>query len=207
MKLKFTARWSFVALIVVLSAGSANAALIFSEGFENPVVTGFSNTNPTGWAENGISTGGGINNDSDARLDTPFGDQALWTNGNDFTTTGGILPNVLLTNTTYTLTVNLGRRTDLSGGTYTIALLAGTTVLDSDSAAVLAASTNFSQVSTIVFTPDASHNGLLGQTLAIRLDGTTQTHFDNVQLFAVPEPTSLVMALIGLTLTAGRRRR
>ena len=202
-KTKTLAALSAIALV----AGSADAAVIFTESFENPSVTGFTNTNPTGWTENGGSTSGGINEDSVAELDTPFGAQALWTNGNDFTTQSSILSDTLTDGLTYTLTVHLGKRSGLSGGTYTIDLLAGTTVLDTDTAEVSSTSTDFSQVSTIVFTPDASHAALLGQTLAIRLDGTTQTHFDNVQLTAVPEPGSLaLLGLAGLLVATSRRR-
>jgi hypothetical protein len=163
---------------VLFAVASANAAVIFTEGFENPDVTGYTNTQPTGW------TGTGAINDNDSGgLTTPFGTQAAWTNStNPLMTTTDILSDVLTENTIYTLSVNVGKRTNLGGGNYKISLYAGDTELDNVTG--IPTTTDFSEVAQIVFQPDATHAALLGETLVIHLatNGGYQPHFDNVIL-------------------------
>lgn len=153
------------------------AGLILYESFENPDVTGLGGTDPTGWS------GGGINDNDSGVLETPFGSQAAWLNSGSFSTTGTILSDVLQDGYTYTLSFNVGRRSDVGGGTYNVSLLAGATTLASTSGSPT--QTDFSETDEIVFTPDGSHAALLGETLVIQISGTTQAHFDNVSLTAV----------------------
>jgi hypothetical protein len=153
--------------------------LIFYDSFENPDVTGLTNTKPTGWSA------GAINDENAGLFTTPYGNQAAWLNGGSMDTTAAILSAVLQAGYTYTLSYNVARRSDL-GGDYVVSLRAGATTLASQSGTPT--KTDFSESGQIVFTPDASHAGLLGQTLVIRLalNTTLQPHFDNIMLLAVP---------------------
>lgn len=197
-------------LVAGFVVASANAALIFSDSFENPAVTGLTNTNPTGWTELGGNTSGGINDEDSGKFTTPFGSQVLWANGtNQFITTSSILSAVLTANTDYTLTFYVAKRSDVSGGNYKVELLAGSTVLNTVTGTT-PNNTTFANQVTLLFSPDAGHAGLLGQTLAIRVgtNGSYQPQFDNFELDAtlVPEPASLVLLGIGGALLCGRRR-
>lgn len=138
---------------------------------------------PTGWTGDGD---GGLNVNSSGKLNTPFGSQVMWRNGGAIKTNLLGFSETLIGNGTYTLSVNVGRRTDHGGGTCTIELLAGDTVLATTSEAVSSSSTDFSQVVRLVYTPDESHRHLRGETLAIRLKGAVQTQFDNVRLEIIP---------------------
>ncbi len=187
---------------LVLAATSANAAVIFTETFEDNDISGFSNDVETGWVK---TSSAGLVDLDDAAQFTGTG-QAAWTNGTQ-TTTASILSDVLAVGTTYTLSSEIAKRTDL-GGTATIQLLAGTTVLDEVSATPTAS--DFSESIQLIFTPDGSHAGLIGQTLAIRIGvDSVQPAFDNVVLdaTAVPEPSSTaLLGLGGLALVFRRRK-
>ena len=191
---------------LALTATSANATTIFTESFENPSIStdpnGETDEIPTGWLEAGQ---GGLNHGPNmGKFSTPFGDQAAWINNGTLTTTATILSDVLTAGTTYTLSFNVAKRTDLNGS-YDVRLLAGTTVLESTSGSMTL--TDMSESDGFVFTPDGSHAALLGQTLAIQLAGSTQPHYDNVILTAVPEPsTTALLGLGGLALILRRRK-
>jgi ferric-dicitrate binding protein FerR (iron transport regulator) len=163
--------------------------VLFEDSFEDPDVSGINgaihgrlgltNMKPTGWTGDGD---GGLNANSSGVLNTPFGSQVMWSNGAALKTNPLGFSETLIGNGTYTLSVNVGKRSDHGGGTCTIELLAGDTVLASTSEAVSNSSTDFSQVVRLVYTPDESHRHLRGKTLAIRLKGEVQTQFDNVRL-------------------------
>ncbi len=164
--------------------------VIFEDSFENPSITGLTNTKPSGWLHDLPTSQTGLSNNDSGKLNTPFGSQVMWSNGGAIKTNPLSFSETLIGNATYTLSVNVGRRSDVHGGTCTIELLADDTVLASASEAVANSSTDFSQVVRLVFTPDESHRKLRGKTLAIRLKGEVQTQFDNVRLEIIPTKIS-----------------
>lgn len=170
-------------------ASSPDGQVIFYDSFENPDISndadGYSNTKPVGW------TGfGGINHEKCGTIATPYGAQAAWLTSGAGQTGSAILTNVLQEGYTYKLTLNVARRSNLAarGNDYVVSLLASATTLASTNGA--AGQSDFSETVEIVFTPDASHSALIGETLAIQLgiDTDYQPHFDNVMLVAVPPP-------------------
>jgi ferric-dicitrate binding protein FerR (iron transport regulator) len=164
--------------------------VIFEDSFENPVITGFTNTQPSGWSRDLPAGGIGLNDNDSGKLNTPFGSQVMWSNGGALKTNPLSFSETLLSNATYTLSVNVGRRSDHGGGTCTIELLVGDTVLATAAEAVANSSTDFSQLVKLVFTPKESHRKLWGRKLAIRLRGEVQTQFDNVRLEMIPTRNS-----------------
>ena len=161
-------------------------SVIFEDSFENPNITGLTNTKPSGWSHDLPAAGCGLSDNDSGKLNTPFGSQVMWSNGGAIKTNLLGFSETLVGNGTYTLSVNVGRRSDLHGGTCTIELLADDIVLATASEAVSSSSTDFSQVVQLVYTPDESHRKLRGKTLAIRLRGAVQTQFDNVRLEIIP---------------------
>ena len=130
-----------------------------------------------------------------------------------------VLGATLTANTTYTLTVDVGDRTDLdpggpvlrlgTGTTYGANLLAGTVVSDTTPVNGAGASDGWETWIT-TFTTGATPTGL-GDALRVELrnDATTQALFDNVRLDAspVPEPsTTALLGLGGLALILRRRK-
>jgi hypothetical protein len=176
---------------------SPPAGTVFYDSFEYPDISsdadGYSNTDPVGW------TGGtgGLNHENCGQFTTPYGGQALWLNGGAAKTTSSILSEVLQEGYTYTLTFNVGRRANMSsrGNDYVASLLAGATTLVSTNGA--AAQNDFSEAVSVVFTPDASHAALIGQTLAIQfaIDTDYQPHFDNVMLVAMPPQNGIIFVI------------
>lgn len=117
------------------------------------------------------------------------------------------LSSTLQANTKYTLDVDLGRRKDGNGlnAQWKVQLLAGSTVIAEDS--ITSPDTiGFSQDSwrTLELTYTSGAIVTSGQALTIVLDAIGSeyrtSNFDNVRLdaSAIPEPTSLVMTVIGL---------
>jgi hypothetical protein len=119
-------------------------------------------------------------------------------------------------NTIYTLTVGIGTRADLQSGAWTIALLAGTTVLASDSANSGPAGGTFVD-HTALAGPLTLSDPSVGQSLIIRVTGanapgnaaTAQDAFDDVRLTAeaVPEPASVGLFGVAIVAAAAHRRR
>lgn len=164
--------------------------VIFEDSFEKPNITGFTCTKPFGWSRDLPAGHNGLNHNVTGKLQTPFGSQVMWSNGGALKTNSLSFSETLSGNATYTLSLNVGRRSDHGGGTCTIELLAGDTVLATASEAVANSSTDFSQVVRLVFTTNESHRALRGQTLAIRMRGEIQTQFDNLRLEVVPTRNS-----------------
>lgn len=109
------------------------------------------------------------------------------------------LGDVLQSNTTYTLQVEVGRRLFDNGNNfgYDVQLLAGTTLLASGNQLSLTVDSAGTHTLTYL-SGDANPNA--GQNLSIRLlttSGATEVFFDNVRLDAtqVPEPGSAGLAL------------
>ena len=123
----------------------------------------------------------------------------------------------LSNDTTYTLTVDIGRRAFSPNFNYAIELLAGGHLLGSASNLALPHSTSgTSGTDTLTFISGAA-NPFAGQALTIALVSTdsssalTEAFFDNVRLDAspsqIPEPGAFGLSGIGLALLfAGRRR-
>lgn len=174
-----------------------SSPVIFYDSFEYPDISadadGYTNTDPVGWA----GGSGGLNHENCGQFTTPYGNQALWLNGGPKKTSSSILSEVLQEDYTYTLTFNVGRRNNMGHklNDYVGSLLAGSTTLDSASG--VATLTDFSESVEIVFTPDGSHSGLIGQTLAIQfsIDTDYQPHFDNVMLLAEPPKDGLIFII------------
>lgn len=132
-----------------------------------------------------------------------------------------VLTTMFAANTDYTLTVEVGNSWDYWWSGYKVQLLAGGTVLAEDDNTLWPDYRKW-VTSTVAYTYDSAHAGLVGQPLEIRLlnkgidmdapdgakaDGSSivGVEFDNVVL--TPEPASLsVLAMGGLALIRRRRK-
>lgn len=153
-----------------------------------------------GWTLSG-PTGGSFEPSSFyLNLPLPDGNVVAYTNGGSISQT---LTGVsLLPNSTYTLSVDVGRRFDITGATYTIALTDGANVFCSKSGSnsSITAGT-FADIVLTCPTGASAPAGFLG----IDLTGNdTQVDFDNVKLsvqsgtVATPEPGASLLTLVGL---------
>jgi hypothetical protein len=121
----------------------------------------------------------------------------------------------LLPNTTYTLTVGVGRRNatftvednDSRFGLYVGGDLAdgGTLLADASYNAFPLADLTFVDQTLTYTSGDTVPAGNL--VVSLRTAGGSRAHFDNVRLEAVPEPATLALALVGLLGLVGRMRR
>lgn len=196
-------------LSLFLAAGSlagipANAALVnvANHSFEDQVLAdGAAVVGIAGW----LNSSGGIFNPTTASFTSvPDGVNTAWLNGGSATQT---LATTLAANTAYTLMVDVGDRNDWATFPgYSVALLAGNTVLASESSLT---PNNGWLTSTVSYFATVG-NPLLGTALTIRLtSGGTQVNFDNVRLDVspVPEPETYAMLLAGLGLVGFAVRR
>ena len=160
-----------------------------------------------GWSNTG-STGSFQTSSAYFNLPLPDGNILAFSNGGSISQTlTGIS---LLANSTYTLSVDVGRRFDVIAANYSLSLYDGSTVLcsTSDSNASIAAG-SFIDVTLTCTTGASVPAGFLG----IVLNGEgRQIDFDNVRLDVVstPEPSVLVLMLttlsvVGLFFARSRR--
>jgi hypothetical protein len=120
-----------------------------------------------------------------------------------------------LPNTTYILTVGVGRRNatfTVEGNQSTFGLYAGGD--NADGGTLLGAKTydafpladlTFVDDSLTVTTGDTVPAGNL--VISLRTTGPQRAHFDNIRLEAIPEPSALALAMLGLIGVAARLRR
>jgi hypothetical protein len=207
----------FVGAFVLAIATHAAAVpiTVANPSFETPVLTDGQFTQGAGipgWTAPGNQ---GVWNPSASQVAlVPDGLQIGFSNGG---TVSQVLGDVLAADTAYTLEVDALRRIDGCCGnpTFTIELLAGSTVLDSESLDYTLLAPGAIVTLTAAFATGAAHPAL-GQPLSIRLTSLgQQSDFDDVRLDAtavngaVLEPASLVLlasGLVGLAATVRKRR-
>ncbi len=169
----------------VLAAAAAPALAqpiaVANHSFEEPAMGpgGFQNLVPPGWASDSASGHGGVFHPtvSSWNYAAPHGNQVLFLNG---WAVRQDVAQAAQAGQTYTLRVAVVHRPQFWPGTYTINLMAGSTVLATD-AGTLNPPVGGSLTSTLTATVPAGSPGV-GQPLRIRLAGPTQTNFDNVRL-------------------------
>jgi len=151
---------------------------------------------------NGIASAGQFEPGSFFSLPLPDGNIVAYINSGSISQTLGVS---VLPDSTYTLSVDVGRRTDIiTGVNYSLNLLDGSNVLgtctQSSSNASIAAGT-FADITLTCTTGASVPAGLLG--IELTGDGT-QVNFDNVQLsvststVSTPEPGALALTFVGL---------
>ena len=191
---------------------------VFNFSFEANVASGpgtETTTVPTGWSEFnqggsgdiGSQWAGGVDYTVSTPLASPAdGNQYCFINMFNAGVTGGIYQDVgaLQPNTTYTLTVAIGSRSDRLNSPGTILLVNG----GNDGGAVLASggglptAQNSWQDYTVSFTSGAVVSGDLTIVLSVPGNGTTiQADFDNVRLVATP--VSLKVPELGVLKVTG----
>lgn len=211
-------------LLVVLTLSSfaapakADAVAIQNASFEitNPLTsscgTGCNfNAGPIpGWA---LTGDGGSWQPNAARINLPLPDGSIvaYSNGGTISQT---LTSSIIPDTTYVLTVDVGHRLDASTSptgyltNYTIALYAGTTLLNSFSASNGVIPIGEFADETVTFTSGATVPA--GDLTIVLTSVGPQADFDNVRLTAstVPEPSSLTLlaGALGVMFLALRRR-
>lgn len=183
---------TLLAASILLSATGANATLvnINNYSFEHTVLAvGQNNVGIYGWTN---SSGGAFHPSTASFTTVPDGVNTAWLNGGSAAQT---LSTVLTANTSYTLMVDVGDRKDWNYFPgYNIALMAGSTVLASDSS--LTPNNGF--LTSIVNYTALSSNPLLGTALTIRLTSYgTQVNFDNVRLDVTTVPVPAAAWLLG----------
>ena len=214
MKLSF---WSIGLFLVVAGSLSAGPVTVINPSFENPALgctpsnECFSASVP-GWSPSGVFA---VFKPGPAQITTvPDGTQVL---GLGFDSNGEADQDTLtqvVANTTYTLSVMIGRRIDFAMSDYSIGLLG----LKTQSDTVLPSAGNF-LLDTLVYT---ALPGDVGKEIIIQLTSTItppnferQTDFDSVSLDATstevggsaPEPSAFVLAGLGLLPLGLLRRR
>jgi hypothetical protein len=194
--------------LVLAPAAPAAFIPIANAGFENPALANnaFTTTVAPGWTQGAGVGATGVHNPPAIHYlgEAPEGSNVAYTN---FTRAiFQTLSATLQAGSTYTLTVLVGDRLDVGFAGYAVELLAGSTVVASDTNGFVPANGAF-QLSTVTYTAGAG-DPFAGQVLGIRLRATAaagnpQAAFDDVKLFeepgeVVPVPAPPAAVLFGL---------
>lgn len=208
-------------LILIPTSAKAASINILNPSFENPVAP----LQPDGqfytvgsisdWTLNPSDTQG-VFNPSASQISTggntyynqpvPDGNQVAFSNGG---TISQQLSTVLQPNSQYTLGVSVGRRNNVSFPGYNIELLAGSTVLASNSSVIPNPGTFILVAVNYI---SGNSGSLIGQPLGIRLSSPAdQVNFDDVTLdvTSTPEPSSVLglmsLGILGVGSTLKRK--
>ncbi len=211
MKTVLCAVAALVLVIATPRLASASSISITNASFEFPgtgfytpgVITGWTLSNPS---NQGVFQPGAFPGTYYTGAGSTNGVQTAYNNGGTISQT---LTDVLLSNTLYTLMVDIGDRKDTTLAGYWVALYAGTNLLAMENS--LSPNDGFltSQLNYLAL----AGNPFLGQSLRIELGCRgVQCNFDNVSLGAtpVPEPAGLLLlgtGLLGVATIIRRRRR
>ena len=219
-------------LLAALAFAAATDSLhaqttIFTDSFESPVLGAddtFTSFNMPNWNKTGGAGGFGVeqlalSHFTAGQPRATDGLQVGFSNGGSQQFTQSLTgPNSLLTaSTKYTLSIDIGDRIDTNFTGYQVRLYAGSTQVAFDNNTVSVPDGGWA-TSTVSYTSSAA-DPLVGQTLKIEFDSLTavqqgaetgaQTIYDNVKLTATPapEPSAMVLALVGSSLFTLRRTR
>ncbi|OLE42575.1 MAG: hypothetical protein AUI36_24205, partial [Cyanobacteria bacterium 13_1_40CM_2_61_4] len=209
----FCAILGFAALVLWTAPAAATAVPVANSGFETDSLgcaagplcfaAGITNWNPSGQTAT-FKPSTGVGGTFLTAIPDPVNVAALG-NGEGTGSITQTLSATLQANTLYTLTLSVGQRSDFPFTGYTAALLAGTTVLASDSLLLPPPGTFLTDV--IAFLSDGGP--LIGQALSIGIHsnclptgGCGQVDIDKVSLDAtgvpVPEPGTFFLLGSGL---------
>lgn len=187
--------------------GINNSSFESHGAWTTPYQEGNYNTGPIpSWTHQGAGNFGSWLVGAESFNFVPDGSVTAYTNSSNLSQT---LTTTLADNTTYTLTVAIGRRLDGGSRDATIQLLAGQTVLTSASMAIMDVESGGWTDLTAVYTSGASDSNA-GKPLEIRLvSNGSQSNFDYVRLdgTTVPEPAAYLTSGLGLIALALRRRK
>lgn len=215
---------AFGAPLAIVNPGFETATLPIglTEGLMNNIFVG--NGSTAGWSPVGPTNGsafGGSYRETVAGNPFNWSNPVAWWGGQNL---GYLQPfpsfpialtqtlvDTLQSDTTYVLTVEVGRRRFDFGGPgfiYDVQLRAGGNLLASGGALALAVDTH--GLHTLTYNSGSAHP-LAGQLLEIRLvaPGSNEVYFDNVTLSAssVPEPASMALLSLGAGLLGVRLRQ
>jgi len=211
--LKFTLRFVLLSLLVLGCISVpvwANSITVQNASFEttstllaNCGTDCGSNGGPIpGWTLNG--PGGSFQpNSAFFNLPLPDGSVVAWSGGGTISQT--LTGTSLISNTTYTLSVDVGHRLDGLATNYSIALYAGTTLLNSFSGNNGVISMGTFADESLTYTSGAEVPS--GDLRIVLTSAGSQTAFDDVQLTDTPEPSSLLLLGSGLLGVGGFLRR
>jgi hypothetical protein len=211
MKLKFVRKSSnkpimfLVAVLGMVVIGISQVEAlpidILNASFENPGLSDDEHSPTIADWNIGVSKGAGVFNPTSAHFtggDVPDGVQTAYLNDGAI---GQWLDSYLTVNTTYTLKVDIGHRSDTSFPGYMVELvvkeISGSTAIALDDSTLTPSPGEFatSIVSFTALPGDPNLNKRLG--IRLTTDGV-QTNFDNVRLDATPEPSTIFLMCLGI---------